>query len=59
VSDGPSAPSTPAEEETTVFTMIPSPWPLSTGFVPLGIMTVEQDGIVWTREVPLPDPSAR
>jgi hypothetical protein len=50
--------SVPAEEETILFNMIPSPWPLGPDFYPLGLMAVEQDGVTWTREVPLPDPSS-
>ena len=57
LSTGPAGSSVPAEEETILFDMIPSPWPLGAGFYPLGLMAVEQDGMTWTREVPLPEPS--
>jgi hypothetical protein len=58
LSIGPAGSSVPAEDETILFTMIPSPWPLGEDFYPLGLMAVEQDGMTWTREVPLPEPSS-
>ncbi len=57
-SGGATGSSVPAEEETILFNMIPSPWPLGVDFYPLGLMAVEQDGVTWTREVPLPEPSS-
>ncbi|MEP7326891.1 MAG: S8 family serine peptidase [Gemmatimonadota bacterium] len=57
-SDGSAGSSVPPEDETIRFTMIPSPWSLGTDFYPLGILALEQDGITWTREVPLPEPSS-
>jgi subtilisin family serine protease len=49
--------SAPEEEEATMFTLPPSPWPLGDQFFPLGLMEVTRKGEVWTREVPLPEPS--
>ena len=57
-SEGAAGSSVPAEDETIRFNMIPSPWALGTDFYPLGLMAVVQDGITWTREIPLPDPSS-
>lgn len=48
--------SAPSDEETTLFTLPPSPWPLGPDFFPLGLMEVTQKGESWTREVPLPEP---
>jgi len=58
ISGGSTGSSVPSEEETILFNMVPSPWPLGADFFPLGLMAVEQDGITWTREVPLPEPSS-
>ncbi|MEO8199139.1 MAG: S8 family serine peptidase [Gemmatimonadota bacterium] len=49
--------SAPNDEDTTLFTMIASPWPLGRFFYPLGLMEIEEHGEVWTREIPLPEPS--
>lgn len=49
--------SAPGDEETTVFVLPPSPWPLGEEFFPLGLLEVIHRGEVWTREVPLPEPS--
>jgi hypothetical protein len=49
--------SAPRDEEKTLFTIPPSPWALSGGFVPLALLKVTDRGQVWTREVPLPEPA--
>jgi hypothetical protein len=49
--------SAPADEESTTFTLPPSPWLLDAGFFPLGVMSVVVNGTAWTREVPLPEPA--
>ena len=49
--------SAPGDEETTLFTLPASPWPLGEDFFPLAVMEVTQKGEVWTREVPLPEHS--
>jgi subtilisin family serine protease len=50
--------SAPVDEETTLFTLPSSPWPLGDRFFLLGRMEVIHRGERWTREVPLPHPSA-
>jgi hypothetical protein len=35
------------------FALPPSPWPLTPGFVPLGLLVARADGRSWTREVEL------
>jgi subtilisin family serine protease len=54
VSTGVSA---PGNEDSTVFRMIESPWPQSQFFYPLGTMEIKENGAVWARELPLPEPS--
>jgi subtilisin family serine protease len=49
--------SAPIDEETTLFTLPPSPWILGNEFFLLGLMKVTEQGEAWTREVPLPEPS--
>lgn len=50
-------PTAPADDETTLFPMIASPWPLENLFYPLALMEVQENGEVWTREIPLPEPT--
>lgn len=56
--DNSGASSEPEDDETMLFTMIPSPWPLGADFYPLGLMSLELEGTRWDREIPLPEPSS-
>ena len=55
----PGGPSVPAEEQTTLFTLPPLPWPLPADVSLLGLLEVTHQGRVWTREVPLPENAGR
>ena len=51
-------PSSPESEETTLFALPPLPWALPGEVFPLGLLEVTHRGLVWTREVWLPETSA-
>jgi hypothetical protein len=52
-SDSGSATVAPHATATAEFRLPPSPWPLGTGFVPLGLLVARADGRSWTREIEL------
>jgi hypothetical protein len=43
----------PHATTTAEFKLPPAPWPMSAGFVPLGLLVARADGRSWTREVEL------